>query len=517
MSDRTPTESAFRSILFDRVQDEDSSRSEPPFFGDLHLDQILAAVTEGRDEYNLAPLFYRPLHGVGAILYRHQALRDLEQDDVLAVVKEFAQRMRRMRDHLALVKKLHYGRQKQRWLMEAVAVYCSAAGWLSERLDGLKLSSPAFEGLREYMSNYIGSTAFTALVGETRELEAELSAIRYVVHIKGNRVRVAAYEGEPDMSEEVERTFAKFKESGVKDHRLRFREGVDMNHLEAQILECVAKLYPETFSKLEAYCARHRGYLDETIRRFDREIQFYLAYFEYIAPLKASGLAFCYPRVSGRSKEVHATETFDLALAAKLIGQTETVVCNDFNLTGPERILVVSGPNNGGKTTFARTFGQLHYLASLGLPVPGRDARLFLPDRIFTHFEREEDIQTLRGKFEDELFRIHGILGQATGRSVLVMNESFGSTTLRDALLVGTEVVKQIIDLDVLCVFVTFVDELASLGESTVSMMSTVSPQDPAVRTFKVVRKPADGLAYAAAIADKYGLTYEALTARIAK
>jgi DNA mismatch repair protein MutS len=100
---------------------------------------------------------------------------------------------------------------------------------------------------------------------------------------------------------------------------------------------------------------------------------------------------------------------------------------------------------------------------------------------------------------------------------VLILNESFGSTTLRDALVVGTEVVRQIIDLGVLCVFVTFVDELSRLGPTTVSMMSMVVPEDPAVRTYKVVRRPADGLAYAAAIAEKYGLTYQTLRRRVTR
>ena len=59
------------------------------------------------------------------------------------------------------------------------------------------------------------------------------------------------------------------------------------------------------------------------------------------------------------------------------------------------------------------------------------------------------------------------------------MNESFSSTTLRDALFVGSEVMRQILDLELLGVFVTFVDELASLGESTVSMVSQVVPENP--------------------------------------
>jgi DNA mismatch repair protein MutS len=508
----------FQSILFDAdPRAADREVEEPDFFTDLHLDQIVASLAEGREEYDLVRFFYRPLHDVEAVQYRHHVLRDLEEESVLKVMREFARGMQQMRKHLALVEKLHYARQKQRWLLEAVSVYCRAVQGLQEALVTLTLRSTGLADVREYINAYVAGDEFTRLVRETHAVIADLAAVRYAVQIRGNHVRVTRYEGEPDMSEEIQRTFEKFKRGAVSDYRVKLTDWADMNHVEARILDLVAKLHPETFSGLEQFCTRHQHYLDQTIGRFDREVQFYLAYLEYIEPLKANGLRLSYPRVSARSKDVRATETFDLALAVKLSSDGGSVVCNDFHVTDPERILVVSGPNNGGKTTFARTFGQLHYLASLGLPVPGADVRLFLPDRIFTHFEREEDIQTLRGKFEDELFRIHEILEQATPASVLIMNESFGSTTLRDALVVGTEVMRHIIDLDVLCVFVTFVDELSRLGPSTVSMMSMVVAEDPAVRTYKVVRKDADGLAYAAAIAEKYGLTYGALKKRIAK
>jgi DNA mismatch repair protein MutS len=507
----------FVSILFARRQDRFDAQhvDAPDYFRDLNFDQIVDDVTADRAEYNLKPFFLVPLTSVDAIRFRQEVFKDLENPALLAHVRSFAQSMREVRELLPQPNKHYYRHQREAWFLHAAETYCDAVKRFAAGLSPLPLSSRGFLAFREYLTRYAAAPEFVALVEETSTLKANLASVRYDVLIKGDTFTVRDHQSAIDYSADVEATFEKFKQGAVKDYRVKYRSSPDMNHIEAKILEFVARLNAELFASLDQYSARHADLVDETVAAFDREIHFYVAYLEHIAKLKRARLQFCFPRVSDGSKEVYNYEGFDLALAAKLTADEAAVVCNDFALHGKERVIVVTGPNQGGKTTFARMFGQLHYLASIGCPVPGREAQLFLFDRLFTHFEKEEKVENLRGKLEDDLKRIHAILQRPTSRSLIIMNEIFTSTTLQDAIFLSRKVMEKIVALDLLCVWVTFVDELAWLSDKTVSMVSTIVPENPTLRTFKIVRRPADGLAYAMAIAEKYRLTYDGIRERI--
>ncbi len=488
---------------------------EPEFFGDLNLDQVVRTITAGREAYDLVPYFYTCLSDEGAVAYRHEAFRDLRNDDVSSLVRAFAEEMREMHKLLALRDKARYKFEKAAWFLDAVQTYCEAMVALAEGVKEVDLASRALRRFRDYLLAYVDAQTFSELVDQAKTARVGLDAVHYNLTIKGARVTVSRYDEEADYSAQVLQTFEKFRRRAVKDYRARRAGSLEMDHVEGRVLDLVAQLYPDEFRALDEFCATHAAYFDEGIASFDREVHFYLACLEYVDRLSRAGLRFCFPRVVRQAREIVACDAFDVALADKLVAEGGTVVCNDLHLRYPERVIVVSGPNQGGKTTFARMVGQLHYLAAIGCLVPGRDAQLTLFDSLFSHFEKEEELSTLSGKLEDDLLRIHDVLSQATAESVVIMNESLTGTTLHDATVLGRAVLEQMIERELLCVYVTFVDELASLSEATVSMVSTVRADDPAQRTFKIVRRPADGLAYAAAIAEKYGLSYARLKERL--
>ena len=505
----------FHSVLFEEEREVRDDPVQPPWFGDLNLDQVVAGVTAGLGTYDLAPFFGRLLPTEDAVRFRQEVTSDLDDDATTVAFTAFALAMTKTRDAFARAGKTYYGLQKQRVSLEGLEAYCTGVAELHASLQTRNLESRALRSFQAYLHGYVEGEAFGALHREVTSLAADLAAVVFDVHVFGGGFRVERHSGDPDYGAEVETLFAKFRQSEGGRARAAVREASDMNHVEAKVLEFVARLHPTLFDRLATCAAAAPDAIDPTLRRVDREMQFYLAYLAALAPLRAAGLPFCLPVVSTDGKSTVIREGFDLALAMKLVRQGRELVTNGIELGGAERTILVSGPNQGGKTTFARAFGQVHHLAGLGLPVPGREVRVHLVDAIHTHFEREENVVDRRGKLEDDLVRVHGILEAATPRSLIILNEIFSSTALEDAVHLAGEVIRRIVALDALCVVVTFLDELVALSPTIVSAVSTVVPEDPARRTFKVVRRPADGRSYALSIAEKHRLTYSALCERL--
>ncbi|WP_020674115.1 MutS-related protein [Amycolatopsis nigrescens] len=510
---------AIRSILFGRAgQPGDlDTAAEPDHFRDLNLDQVAGAIVRANADVPLAPYFRHPLRDPELVGFRQQVFRDLENAEVRAVAERFATAMRTVRRRLRLLDGVRHPPQKHRWFLTIVLGYADAVAAFAEELAAVEIGSPGLRAVRDDLGEHVRSAEFRSPREQAKSLRDRLGEVRYDLWFHDDTITVA--NSGPDegagFGERVRATFERFGGAARQDYRRDLAADLGMDKVESSVLDLVVRLDPGLFAELAGFHAEHRDLLSDTVVRLDRELRFYLGYLSYLAPLREAGLAICYPAVSAAVKEFAAREAFDLAMAASLTARGERVVVNDFHLTGAERILVVSGPNQGGKTTLSRTFGQLHHLAALGCPVPGSEVRVYLPDRILTHYEREESLDTLAGKLEEELRRLHEIMELATPDSVLILNEIFTSTTLRDARSLSETILGRIAGLDALCLWVSFIDELSRLSDKTVSMVSTVSGDSLATRTYKLVRGPADGHAYAIAIARKHGLTYEQLVERI--
>ena len=531
---------AFHSIVHPSPEQE-AAQSRPDLrdvFHDLFLEAIfmgaygsfaprekpsLYVVNQGDDEapYRaevlalLQALFGTPLHDLSVVQYRQAALRDLKQAPLLKGMRAFQRGMQELRASLRRAEKADYAAEGQRWFVDAALIYGHALQALHQTLAGVELQSQALQSLQGHVADLLASPAHTERMKEAQALTQVLAQVRYAIRVDGTAVTVLQDPQEPDYSATIADTFARFRQGEVKDYRVQFNPASRLNHVEGQILDRVALLHPEVFERLAQFRSAQEGFAEARIVRLDRELAWYLSWIDYTQRLERAGLPLCFPTLHLEQGHIDAREAYDMALAWQCLDAQKPVVCNDMALQGDERMLVVTGPNHGGKTTLARTFGQLHHIASLGLTVAARSASLLLPDQMFTHFERVEDISNQRGKLQDDLVRMHRILAAATPHSLVLMNEIFSSTTLDDALWLARRVMARLAAIGAACVFVTFLDELSTFDAHTVSMVGTVDAQDPTLRTFKVVRRAADGKSYALALAQKFGVTRQQLLERI--
>ncbi|MCX8012747.1 MAG: hypothetical protein N3A02_00465, partial [Rectinema sp.] len=274
------------SVLFENPADirRTSPCDMPDYFVDLNLDQIVEGIDGGLSDYQLQQVFYRPPLNAREIQFRQAIARDMGKPELLARIKAFSRKFRSVRRTLAALEKLYNLHHRQGWFLEAVATYRESVETLAEAMRDAKLESAGLISFREYLLAYIRAESFLTLGKEIEALRNSLKEIHYTITIKNLTVKVRKYDDEIDYSADIENVFQRFRQGSTKSYLLKILDTAGLNHVEAQILDCVARLYPETFAQLDAFCMVHASFIDETIETFEREIQFYIAYLDYIGP-----------------------------------------------------------------------------------------------------------------------------------------------------------------------------------------------------------------------------------------
>jgi DNA mismatch repair protein MutS len=509
------------SILFINQQSQPKLQTLSKDSDDLLLFEMINDITKSKERFNLKPFFYQLSSSIEEIEHRQQILNDIYDDDIRKLLDDFSvrifdsiYRIEHVFSRIESQSEYFNNNIEKGKFLHAVVVYCESLIKFAKTINIANVQSKGLLKFINHIEEYIKSKSFLDLKQNADAIQQEFKNISFNMLITQGNIKVKDYENQIEISQEIQELFLKFRdEKDIKQYKDN-QTIPHADHVEVAVMDLLSTIHPETFSKLEKFCLDNIHYIDDIIHRIAREVQFFICYYDYIAPLKEQ-FSFCFPKMTTGKNSRYLNDSFDIVLAKKYIKDRETLVLNSFSIEEDEKVLIVTGPNQGGKTTFARMIGQVHYLSSLGLSVPGTSAQLLVVDHIYTHFEKEEDIENKSGKLKDDLVRLKDIIDNLSSKSLVVINEILASTSLEDGLYIGKKIIDQLVQYDCTCVYVTFLDELSSYHPACVSMVSEVDDEDSSMKTFKIVRKEADGKAYAYHIAKKFGLTKDGIEKRL--
>ncbi len=499
----------FISILEPEGQDEElaaARRHMPDFFLDLNIDQIFKMIQDQAPGYDISQLYYRFPESKEEEIYRREIYRDIKKPEVFDCLDAFGQRMRRMAKALANRPQVESSLQKSAWHASAAYEYCKAVEDLRRGLAGLDLQSRGLKLLRDYLNQYIKQPDYGKLKDEAFHLQSEIEKFHLIIQIENNKVTVTqgTLPGEYD----------RFLGSEEMAHPSPFASTLKMSPLEETVFSAFRKKYPKVLDEIEKFIKNYPDFGEARIFRLEKELQYYLAFYRFRNRMEDWGILLTEPETD-ESREMEAEDLYDLALACANFTQNKPVVPNDFVYHENERFFVVNGPNQGGKTTFARSLGQLVYFTKMGFDVPAKRANVHYFTDLLTHFSVEESMETGQGKLMEELSRLAPMMKKETNSAFVIINELFTTAAHYDGCVMGARVLDHFIGAGCRGIYVTHLKELGDSIEKVTSMTAMLDGSEDHRRTFKILRNKAEDVGYAEDIVKKYDLTYEKLSERL--
>jgi hypothetical protein len=302
----------------------------------------------------------------------------------------------------------------------------------------------------------------------------------------------------------------------------------DVNPLMVPLFSDLARVLDSVCRPIARILRRYVTVQSGFLATLSGDMTFYMAAIRLMERLRNHGLPVCRPGIAPTDERVgELREAYNLNLALQGAGQTggaDRIVRNDVCMDRDRRITILTGPNQGGKTTYTQMVGLCQILAQAGLWLPAASARVSLVDNIFTHYPVEESLAKATGRFGDEAQRLSQIFKRATRHSLILLNESLSSTSPGESVYLAQDISRILRRMGTRAIFATHLHELAAAvpqlnaeADGAGGLVSLVASrlwdgEDGDQRSYKILPGPPMGRSYAREIASKYGISYEQLT-----
>ena len=236
--------------------------------------------------------------------------------------------------------------------------------------------------------------------------------------------------------------------------------------------------------------SRSAKHVDNFFILLRKELAFYLGCINLYKTLTDNKCQTTFPIIADKKElKLSLKGVYDISLA--LILEKE-IVSNDLEADKKE-LIIITGANQGGKTTFLRSIGISYLMMQSGIFVPAGCFEASLSSGIFTHFKKEEDKTLKSGKFDEELLRMSQIIDHIRPNALILFNESFASTNEFEGSQIAKDIVLALLKKDIRVFFVTHMFELSNYfyqKKMDNVLFLRANRKDDGKRDFKILPAP---------------------------
>lgn len=311
-----------------------------------------------------------------------------------------------------------------------------------------------------------------------------------------------------------------------------YNENGGTNDLEAPLFRELKEINSEYIAHLDRAIRAYFKKSTEDILTFESQMSFYIGAKRIIDAVRARGLDMCRPKyLKMDERRLDAKGVFDLSFYTQMVSSDpmgslkDKIITNDCRMDDDGRFFVLTGANNGGKTTYTRAIGIIQVMAQAGIYVPCTSCEISPVDFIYTHFPKEEEVGLNTSRFTQECKQFKVTVDNATRYSMLLLNESIQSTTPTECVFIATELTKIFRCIGVRGVYATHLLELAKNldklnaeveGDTKlVSIVTTVDTTADNKRLYRIIRSAPQEFGYAQTIYKKFGVSFEEVKKRM--